>query len=280
MSLVEPVSDHNERERALARIATAIAPKDLNKALEIIGRLDKRSTLPDVARTQIAYELVPTRREDAMRVVEGMDTHGAAKMKAEALGWMAKAVAPRDRQFAHSLIDKSMGIYWDRAEEFRSWSSFGGRMAFAAFVVSQAKEVGYPDMGLLINRVLAMRPVGTDVFSSPRYNQRASILTAKTLAMIDPGCAEHILLSVAPRDPTAQGVLAVTEDADLLQAWALIDLEYAVKLIEFRVEASKGNDFWKDPLIRTLDLLTAPPDQRAEVLLRYGGGGWFPGTDL
>ena len=277
MGLVEPVGEKNER--ALARIATAIAPKDLNKALEIVGRVDKRSTLPDMARTQIAYELVPTRREDAMRVVEGMDTHGAAKMKAEALGWMAVAVAPRDRQFAHSLIDKSMAIYWDQAQEFRSWSNFGGRTAFAAFVVVQAKGVGYPDMGLLINRVLAMRPAGTDVWS-PRDSQQASILTAAILAMVDPECARQILPSAAPQQPAVEGAGAVIENLDLLQAWALIDPEYTVKLIESRVDAAKGNDFWTNYLVYTLDLLTTPPDQRAEVLLRHSGGRWFPGTEL
>ncbi len=289
MSLAGAVGAKNERERALARIATVIAPKDLDKALEIVGRLDKRSTRPDMARTEIAYELVrsagsgdPRRaswREDAMRVVEGMDTHGAAKMKAEALAWMAVAVAPRDRQLAHSLIDKSMAIYWDQAEEFRSWGNYGGRTAFAAFVVVQAKQIGYPDIGLLINRVLAMRPAGTDVWS-PRGGQEAAILTAGILALVDPECARQLLLSAAPQQPAAEVAGAVMENLDLLQAWALIDLDYAVKLIESRVEAAKGNDFWTSYLIYTLDLLTTPPDRRAEVLLRRSGGRWFPGTEL
>ena len=98
--------------------------------------------------------------------------------------------------------------------------------------------------------------------------------------MIDPNCAEQILLSVAPRDGTPEGVRSVMENLNLLQAWALIDPEYTVRLIESRVEASKGENFWTNYLISTLDLLTTPPEQRAQVLLRYSGGRWFPGTEL
>ena len=136
----------------------------------------------------------------------------------------------------------------------------------------------YPDMGLLINRVLAMRPAGTDVWS-PRDSQQASILTAMTLAMVDAECAKQILRSAAPQQPAAEGAGAVMENLDLLQAWALIDLEYTVRLIESRVEASKGNDFWSNYLICTLELLTTPPEQRVQVLLRHSGGHRFPGTE-
>jgi len=278
-SLVEPVSEKHVRESALARMAMALASQDLDKALEIIGRLDKRSTLPDLARMQVAYELIPTRRDDAMRVVEGMDSHAAVKTKAEALGWLAKAVAPRDQQFAHGLIDKSMAIYWGQPEEFRGWSSWGGRTAMAAFVVSQASEIGYPDMGLLLNRVLAMRPSGTDVWS-PRDSQQAAIRTAGILAMVDPECARQVLLSAVPQQPATEGALSAMENLELLQAWALIDGDYAVTLIESRVDAAEGNDFGAGNLISVLDLLTTSPDQRAEVLLRLGGGRWFPGTEL
>ena len=88
-------------------------------------------------------------------VVAGMDTQGAAKMKAEALGWMATAVIhgrqgarcpcggdtggqaavapPHDRQFAHSLIDKSMAIYWDRATEFRELERLRRETGFRGF---------------------------------------------------------------------------------------------------------------------------------------------------
>lgn len=277
--LVEPVPEGHERERALARIATAIASKDLDKALEIIGKLDKRSTLPDNARMRIAYELVPTRRDDALRVVEQMNTHGAAKTKAEALGWMAVAVAPRDPAFAHSLIDKSMAIYWDQPEEFRGWSYFGGGAAFAAFLVAQANEVGYPDVGGLIDRVLAMRPSGDDGWS-PRSSQEGLILTAAALALVDRERARQVLLRATPRPPGTEDAAAVLENRELLQAWTLIDPEYVATLVEARMDAAKGGDFWTNYLISAIDLLVAPPDERPKLLFRYTGGRWFPDEEI
>ena len=87
-------------------------------------------------------------------------------------------------------------------------------------------------------------------------------------------------MSVVPPDRTAEGVRSVMENLDLLQAWDLADPEYAASLIESWIEISKGNDFGTNYLINTLDLLTTPPDRRAQILLRQSGGRWFPGEEL
>jgi hypothetical protein len=283
IDLLKPSADvyargrENEKERALARIAGVIAEKDLAKALEIVGRLDKESTQRDNTRMQIAYNLATTRPEDALRVVEGMDTHGATKIKAEALGWMAVVVAPRNPRLARSLIDKSMAVYWDQADGFRSWSNYGGRSAFAAHLVVQAQEIGYPDVGLLIHRLLAMRPTGADSWS-PRDVQQTSILTARLLAMVDPQSAKQMLLTAAPNDAMASGVRAVMGDRVLLSAWALADIDHAEKLIESWIEVCRGENVWVDSLIRVMDALTTPRGERARCLLRFEGY-WFPGED-
>jgi hypothetical protein len=134
-------------------------------------------------------------------------------------------------------------------------------------------------MGLLVNRVLAMRPTGDEGWS-PRDGQKASIITAKLLALVDPECAKQILLAVAPNDPTPEGVRSVMENLDLLQAWALADLGHAVKVIESWVDASKGKNFWTNYLIHTLELLTTPPEERVREMLRRQGGSWVPGAEL
>jgi hypothetical protein len=267
----------NEKERALARIAGVIAVKDLGKALEIVGRLDKNSSRPNDTRMQIAYNLATTRPDDALRVVEGMDTYSAAKSKAEAFGWMAVAIGPRNPRLARSLIDKSMAVYWNQADGFRGWSNYGGRSAFAAHLVVQAEEIGYPDVGLLVNRVLAMRPTGADSWS-PRDVQNTSILTARLLAMVDPQSAKQMLLTASPNDASARGVRAVMEDRVLLSVWALADIDHAEKLIESWIEVSKGGNVWVDSLIRIMDVLTTPHAERARCLLRFEGY-WFPGED-
>jgi hypothetical protein len=210
-----------------------------------------------------------------------MDTHGAVKLKAEAFGWLAVAIAPHDRPFAFSLIDRAMAIYGDpkNEQDFRSWSSYGGRAAFAARMVGQAQEIGYPDMELLVDRVLAMRPTDADAWS-PRDIREGSIRAAKMLALVDPGCAKQVLLSVAPQDETVEGAREVRDNLDLLQAWALADIEYAVRVIERSAGASKGETPWTNYLIHTIELLTAPAEERPALMLRHQGGFWSPGEDL
>lgn len=280
MSLVEPIDDQRKKDDALARVAIARAPEDLDQAVEIVTRLSKRSTLPDNTRLQIAYQLAPTRPDDALRIVEGMDTHGALKIQAEAYGWLAVAIAPHDKPRACSLIDKSMAIYWDDAREFRSWRSYGGRTAMAARVVSQAGQIGYPDMEVLINRVLAMRPMEAEWFS-PREIAETSVLTAKILALVDPGCARELLETVQQegdwldtRDD--QGV----DPRDWYQAWGLADFKHSAAHVERRLEAAgDSTDFGLSlgGLVGLLEVLTTPPAERAEVLLHHNGGFWFPG---
>jgi protocatechuate 3,4-dioxygenase beta subunit len=280
MGLVEPVTEGYERQRALAAIAKAIALRDLDKALAIIARLETNSTLPDNARLQIAYELAPTRADDALRVVELMNSHGATKTKAEAYGWVAVAVAPRDRRLARSLIDKGIAAFEDpKAEqEFRSWSNYGGRPVFAAHLVVQAQQVGYPDMAGLISRVLAMRPSDKDVWHA-REIQETTIRMAKILALVDPWLAKELLESVVAKGKSAQGINAVMADSNLLQAWAMADIDYAADVIESWARPSRSESFWTNYLIQTFELLTTPPAERAEPLLRYQGGFWFPGED-
>jgi protocatechuate 3,4-dioxygenase beta subunit len=283
MRLVQPGTDvyasgrSNEKERALARLATVIAVQNLDKALQIVGRLDKNSTQRDNTRMQIAYNLAPTRPQDALRVIEGMDAYGATKIKAEAYGWMATAVASRNPQLARSLIEKGMAVYWQRADEFRSWSNYGGRSGFAAFLTVQAKEIGYPELGLLVNRVLAMRPV-SDSWSSPQDIRQTSILTARLLALVDPHSAKQMLLTAAPSDQTPGGVRAALEDRALLSAWALADLDHAARLIESWIEMCKEGNVWLDSVNKAMDVLTTPPAERARCMLRFEGY-WFPGED-
>ncbi|MGA2257764.1 MAG: carboxypeptidase-like regulatory domain-containing protein, partial [Thermoguttaceae bacterium] len=281
MGLVEPVKDANERDRALATIAAAVAPQNLGKALEIINRLDKRSTLADNARLKIAYELASTRPDDALRVVETMSAFGAVKTKAEAFGWMATAVAPRNRQLAHSLIDRGMAIYEDpkEAQGFRSWSNYGGRTVFAACLVVHARQVGYPDMAGLIRRVLAMRPAGNDEWS-PRENRATSIRAAKILALVDPGCALELLETVTPTDKMPEGAVDMMQDLDLLQAWVLIDFDYTASVIESQAKSAGKERQWTNYLIQSLELLNTPPADRIRPLLNNQGGFWFPEEEL
>jgi len=281
LSLVEPLAA-NDKERALARIAGAIAPSHLDKALELLSRLETRSTLPDNTRLKIAYQLAANRPQDALRVVESMNTFGAQKIQAEAYGWLAVAIAPRDRKLAWSLIDKSFAIYNSNAEQMRSWTYYGGSGTFAAHVITQASRIGYPDIGLLIDRALAMRPTEGDG-SRLRQYQKNTIFMAGVLALVDPASATALLETVSPRcDGFKEFGHPGPEVYDWYQAWALADLPQAAGTLERRLEAARTDphvDLDNCGLDQTLDLLTTPAADRVAVLDRYVCAFWSPSDD-
>jgi hypothetical protein len=279
MSLFEPLEAGPDKEITLENIAIAIAVENLEKSLELVERLESESNIRDNARLAIAYQLAPTRPEDALRVVDSMNTFSAAKTKAEAYGWLAEVIARRDRQLAWSLIDTSFVLYENSAQEMGGWSDYGGRGAFAARVLVQAHNIGYPEMGRLIDRALAMRPMDDDGSLSPE-SQRATVIMAKMLALVDPETARHLVETVAP------GIDQLTEfgdpgvDAsDWHQAWALADLPQVVGFWERRLDCARTNadiHLEEEGLDAVLDLLTSKPAERPHVMLLYIGGYWFP----
>ena len=156
MALIEPITKRNEREQHLGNLAVAICTQDLDRAVAISEGFDKISTSPDLVKLRIAYRIGASRPADAIRIVEGMNSYSAYKMKAEAFGWLAVAVAARDKPFAYSLIDRSLSMYMNGSGELSGFSGYGGRSVMAAQVASQAEAIGYPDRNSLVYRVLAM----------------------------------------------------------------------------------------------------------------------------
>ena len=280
MGLVAAIDDASDRDRGLAKVAAALAREDLEQALEIVDQVAKRSTLPDLARLDMAYRLAATRPDDAIRVVDEMDSYAASKMQTEAYGWVAVRIAPHNKARACSLIDKSLTAYWDGAQEYRSWSGSGGRSVRAALLVSQAGQVGHPEMDALISRALAMRPNAAEGYS-PREIAEYSVVMAKVIALVDPSRARQLLETLGPTGDQLEG--QGIEPRDWLQAWALADLEHAEELFERALETASDNAEFspsESGLTAMLEVLTTPPSDRAALLLRHAGGYWFPGTEF
>lgn len=271
LSLVEPIAEKNTRDDGLAAIATGLANKDLDKALEILSKVDKRSTLADNTRLKIAYHLAPDRLQDALRVVESMDTHGAKKIGAEAYIRLGERIFPSNPQMAWSLLEKSMAIYENNASEMGSWLYYGDRGTFAAFLVAQAARQGCPETGEFIDQALAMRPTDDDG-SRTRETQKNVVAMAKYLALVDPATAKHLLESVSPRcESLTEFGFPGIESHGWSQAWALADLPQLTAMLERRLDAAT-----KDPevnldncgLDEILELLTTPSEKRIPVLDR------------
>jgi hypothetical protein len=160
-----------------------------------------------------------------------------------------------------------------------AWS--GGEMAGAAHVAACARQIGYPDMESVIVRVMAARPSDSRNASSDRaVLMRALTVSTVPLALLDPGAARTVLEQVEARgglDPVS--LRNVREP--WLTAWALVDLKKAEALFNARLTALEGAkevDLWNAGFYPMVELLTAPPHRREEVLSNSSNGGsWRPG---
>jgi protocatechuate 3,4-dioxygenase beta subunit len=262
--LLKPLTDGNDRIRYAQMVASATMKDD--------------PSLPPRTRMQIAYLLASSDSATAVRIVESIK--GDAKTKAEAFAWVAVAVAPRDKQLACSLIDRSLAIYREEPDEFRPWSNYGAPSVFAARVAGQARQIGYPDMESVVARVLALRQV--EGYESPARVTESHVATAMILALTDPATASQILRSVEPRkDVIGTGHSSIRRQYWLL-AWALADLPHAVELFDLELGTLKEKgaiDLQDNGMAGMIEILTIPAEERAWRLLRHFGVFWFPGEE-
>ena len=287
-----------QQHQALARglVAQALAPYDLERARRLLQPLTDGNdvlrytmmvasasmrddpALPPRVRMQIAYRLAAGDPPAAVRIVESIS--GDAKIKAEAFGWLAVAIAPKDRKLAWSLIDRSLAIYEDDAGQFRTWSNYGAPSVFAARVAGQAQEVGYPDMDSVVARVLAVRQTGRE--ETPARVAESHTAAAMILALTDPATAADILRSIEPRaNLIGTGHSSIRREY-WFKAWALADLDRAVELVNCELAGSSDKtklDLQDTGIAGMIEILTIPPAERPRHMLRYFGVFWFPGEE-
>ncbi len=232
---------------------------------------------PDRAKLEIAVRIGADRPDEAIRIIEGMNSHMADQMRAEAFVWLAIAVAPRDRTRAFALIDRALAVPVDQPRIYDSWINFGGAMTAAVPMAAAARHVGYPDMNSVIMRVMTTRPnpSGLRVFD-PALEIRSAAMAAVPLALLDPGAARVLLQQIEARSGLDAAKLAEVAGRDWLRAWALVDLKKAESLFEAQlsaVEASKDRNLQKTGIIRMIEILVLPPRRRAEVVFHMVAAG-------
>jgi hypothetical protein len=260
--LLAPLTNRGDVERYTANLAVAVGDVSLAPT--------------DRVKMRIAYGLAAKQPDEAVRLVESIEE---TKLKVEAFGWVAVALAPRDKTRAWALIDRAFDICLNDTQSFRSWSNYGGGSVFAARLASQAAEIGYPDRESLVFRTLALRQ--TTRYESPVRVDESRVATAMILALFDPATAREMLQAVEPRAHTIGTGSGSVGRRQWLQAWALADPRHAEEVV------ARGLADWKsrpadrvpEGLIETLEMLTAEPDRRAYHLLHYFGGFWFPGEE-
>jgi hypothetical protein len=280
LALVRPFRDARDKDRYTGFVAAGIAATNPDRAVALADALSQESTLPETIRAEVACRIGARDPDKAVRIAEGIQGVGGEKIRAEALGWLAVAVAPRDPARAIALIDRALALPIDRAEAFRSWIHFGGAMAPAAQVAACARHAGYPDMEGIIARVMATRTCPGDRDAhDPALEIRSATMAAVPLALVDPGAARVLLGQIEARSGLDPARLAEVAGDDWLRAWGLVDLERARALVDAQLgalEQARGVGLRNNPIFRMIDTLIQAPDRREAAVFHVEGPSWRP----
>jgi hypothetical protein len=279
LRIIEPFKAENPDwwQANRAGIAVAIARTDTRRAIALVDTISDRGFEHQRTRSAIAYEIGRDRPDEAVRIIERIKRDRyAAQWQAGAFGWLAVAVAPRDRARAVALIDRALALMIDHHD----WSDSGSNMAVAARVAACAQRAGYPDMESAMLRVMAARPSeGRHAIGGQAGLVEGMATAAVYVALVDPGAARTILEpleSLSALDPDT--VRQAREP--WLVAWALVDFQKAQAIFETQLAAldrEKEVRFWGTGIFPMVELLIAPPNRREAVLAqRSGGGYWRP----
>ena len=267
LALVETIESKDERENAVAGVLPLLAESDLDRALRLIVQFDSQSDIRDRTRLKIAYRIAPKRLEDALRIVESLDTLNAEDLKIDGYGWLAVAIAPRDKNRAWDLIDKAMNLVMKSNNLDNAWKNTGAR---TGWILSRAQEVEYPDMATLIAQVLAVRPY------APSQNDHDDILhktidETEAIALVDAGVAQQLLATVAPRYASYKDIVGNDyRDRNWYQAWAMADLPQVTAYWKKQIETARTDPAFKldqTGLDITLEFLTSPVADRLDAIL-------------
>jgi hypothetical protein len=273
LSLVEGEGlDPHRRDSYRAKIAACL--DDVSKAEAILKDMDP--VYIERGRLRLAYRLAPTRLEEAVRLIETplslpLGYRDESASKALAYGWLAVAVAPRDKMAAWALVDKAFSIYRAPSSQRPYVGNYGGHLGQSAHLAAQAKDFGYPDLQRLVWQVLALRPTLEEATNSSARLVETRVVMALFLAKVDRQTAEQILWDIEPQsDLIGSGSIGVGR-REWLRAWALTNPVHAIELAEREAASTAktdaaGSHFW---LLDLADLWSLDP---AEQLKKVASG--------
>jgi hypothetical protein len=258
--------------------AIAIAERDTARAVAIADSIGGHTFDHERAKIEIACKIGADRPDEAIKIIESMRTPITNDWKTEALGWLAVSVAKRDRARAYSMIDNSLKMTIDAPELFRGSAISGGAMGAAVRVASCAKAIGYPDMGSVIARVMAARPVQS--LNDPREGFGAQVAAAIPLALLDPHAARNVVTWTEARGGYKPGRQSLERETWLI-AWSLVDLAKADTLFEAELatlDEAKEVNLWSTGIFKMTRILATPPARRADAMNDVNlAGSWRPG---
>ena len=265
-SLLDVFEKTADRDRATSRAIVAVARHDHVRALELLSRIETRYLHPPAKRS-IAYYAA---RKDPQAAIDIAESITESEYKFLAYSQLAVAIAPRDRQLAHSMVDRAMQVLVDSDTAFLGWGIYATQGVYAAHLAMRAGRIGYRDMETLTHRILSMR---VDRFggSSPGGPHATQVATAKVLALSDPQAARQLLVDIEPRwkrfeQSESHEGLGRLRRSDWFRAWALADPLHACELVTAEFEGWDNDPdraLLKTGVTTVTDLLTLPKRDRS-----------------
>jgi RNA polymerase sigma factor (sigma-70 family) len=141
LALIESIQDEGtERtKRFRAQIAVSIAKTDTKQAVALADTIGGNAFHHEFARSEIAYKIGANQPDEAIKIIEDMKRDPATIWQAEAFGWLAVALAPRDKMRAFAMIDRALALMIDQRDRYSRSAWSGGEMAGAAHIADCAR---------------------------------------------------------------------------------------------------------------------------------------------
>jgi RNA polymerase sigma factor (sigma-70 family) len=278
LALLDPVPPAG-KDRCLAFVARAIALTDTVRAVALADEMTSVTPIHERVKTAIAYKIGADRPDEAIKIIGSIQRDNAARWQAEAFGWLAVALAPRDRARAFALIDRALDMITD--DSIKATTSTGYEMLAAAHIAACASRIAYPDMESVAMRVISARPAHWrgDPYTKLRFVSLATI----GLALLDPELARAALEQTQVNcGSVGLNPAAFPDDRGRwLTAWALTDLQRAETIFEAELatlDQIEDPDLRFQGIVNTAKLLATPPERR-EAALQNGfyAESWRPG---
>ena len=281
IEMIEALPNENLKKQSYEALVENLAWKDADAALEFVKKLEDRSTRLNNAKLKIAYYFGMKDAKKGEAIVESINSaHGAKKIQADAMGWLAVACNPNDPQRAQKLISRRAETYFRNPSDFRSWTNYGGRSCMAAHNVIQAKAINHPYLHSVVMQTLACMPTRNEYWNQQSLIE-AKVKMAFLLAGVDPVNTRRLLKTV-DSDLQRMGGIQLSDSVKRMKtrAFAFADPEaardYALAEIQ-KLTNQRGKEAKVDEITLILDALTTHPTDwpSRDGLIHFSG--WFPG---
>ncbi|NLE39298.1 MAG: hypothetical protein GX621_14850, partial [Pirellulaceae bacterium] len=283
VEMLKSAVDLEEKPYYLRNVVVQAATHDLAKAKAMMKQM--QSWYAEDVVTPVAYRLARSDADAALAFVrESCGDDGRQDLtKAQALGWIAIAMAQKDREKAIALIDEALDLCAAPEGESRGSGGRDRRAVVAAFLAVQARRIGHPDMESVVWRVLASRATTKDTWSPASAAER-NVAAALILALVDPAAAREMLEPYEAKGDEFGGGGTGIGSRELFKASFLADAATLDQRIEHELaSAAKNKQRWEQlrwPMTEALEIMVLPEDQQLTKAFEYMSGGvWMPSRD-